>query len=252
MDTPKYPIESVDNALRLLLQFKQQEVIGVSDAGKLLGVAPSTAHRLIAMLQYRGFASQDEGTRVYRAGPALLEIGLKAVRDMSLRRHARPIIEQLSAELDETIHLLIRDGAEVWFVDGVESSKVLRVTIRTGMLLPAHCTAGGKALLARMDQSELRRLYPTPRLEGLTPNSTTRRSDLERELAEVRDRGYAVNAGESEADVSAIGVAIVDRHERARGAVAVALPTARFSDAYIERMSAALIAAADKIGAAIE
>ncbi len=252
MEKPKYPIESVDNALKLLLEFREREGFGVSEAGEHLGVAPSTAHRLLSMLQYRGFAVQDEESRTYRPGPALVEIGLKAVRDMSLLNQARPAIERLSGLVGETVHLLVREGAEVRFVDGVESVRALRVTSRTGLLLPAHCTAGGKALLAQLDKDALRDLYPTSTLPGLTSRSTRRRADLERELVTVRERGFALNVGESEDDVTAVGVAVRDHRARHRAAIAVALPSVRASDERLDDITAAAQAVARELGAMLD
>lgn len=245
---PKYPIESVDNALRLLLGFREHEALGVSDAGELIGVAASTAHRLLSMLQYRGFAMQDDEGRMYRAGPALIEIGLKAVRDLDLRQAARPHLEHLNAAVDETVHLLLLEGSGARFIDGIESSRALRVTSRTGMLLPAHCTAGGKALLAALSREELRALLPDKRLIGLTAKSVVTRAQLEAELDEVAQRGYATNTGESEDDVTAIGVAIRDQRGRARAAAAIAVPSSRMDADRLEAYAAALIETTRAIG----
>ncbi|MBW3560988.1 MAG: IclR family transcriptional regulator [Actinobacteria bacterium] len=252
MEAPKYPIESVDNALRLILQLKDQDTIGVTDASELLEVAPSTAHRLLQMLQYRGFAVQDPETRVYRAGPQLLEVGLKAVREMGLRTSARPVLERLSERLNETVHLLVREGTEVRFVDGVESSRALRVTSRTGVAMPAHCTAGGKALLAELAPEELRELYPGRRLPTVTNASISRRSELEKGLEGVRERGYATNFGETETEVSAIAAAIRDRKGRPLGAIAVAVPSSRLDTAEVDDIGAEVITAAKEVGSEIE
>ncbi len=90
---PTYPIASVGNALRLLLLFRERKAIRLSDASDYLGVANSTAHRLLAMLVHREFVEQEPGQRTYIAGPALVEIGLAAVRGMDLRTSARPVLE---------------------------------------------------------------------------------------------------------------------------------------------------------------
>jgi DNA-binding IclR family transcriptional regulator len=116
---PKYPIESVDNALRLILALRKTPLLRVRQASAELGVAPSTAHRLLAMLRHRGFVEQDLGTRAYRAGPALTEVGLSALQELDFRRVARPQLERLVAELDETAHLTVLRGTNVLFVDGV-------------------------------------------------------------------------------------------------------------------------------------
>ena len=171
---------------------------------------------------------------------------------MSLMRQARPALERLSEQLQETVHLLIREGADVRFVDGIESARALRVTSRTGMLLPAHCTAGGKALLAELDPEALRELYPTPTLPGLTPRSVRRRADLERELVSVRQRGFATNVGESEDDVTAVGVAVRDHRGRQRAAIAVALPSVRAHPQRLEEIALVAMAGAQELGTLLD
>lgn len=126
---PSYPIASVDNALRLLLLFKEQSTVRLIDACQYLGVAHSTGHRLLAMLAFPGFARKDPASR---------------------------------AEFDETAHLAMLEGNEVRYLDAVESTRTLRVTPRTGALVPAHCTSVGKALLAVLSRADLHALYPEP------------------------------------------------------------------------------------------
>src|SRR5918999_237510 len=120
---PNYPIVSVDNALELMLMFREVRTVTVTEASERLGVARSTAHRLLAMLQYRGFVEQDPASRAYRPGPALVDTGLAAVRQMDIRRIGRPIIERLSRELNETVHTGVLEGSDVLFVDGIESTR---------------------------------------------------------------------------------------------------------------------------------
>src|SRR5262245_46589031 len=159
-DTPLYPIASVDNALRLLAMLRDRPSIRLSDAARELAVANSTAHRLLAMLIHHDFVRQGPG-REYRAGPALLDIGLSAVRQSDVRSMCHPLLVELSAMTEETLHCGVLETATIRYVDAVESSRVLRVGGRTGMALPAHCSAAGKALLARLDPPELRRRYPS-------------------------------------------------------------------------------------------
>ena len=99
---PAYPIASVDNALRLLLLFRSQPRVRLTEASEHLGVAHSTAHRLMAMLAYHGFVRQERDSRTYVAGPALVETGLAAVHQLDIRRHARPALERLAHSLGET------------------------------------------------------------------------------------------------------------------------------------------------------
>jgi len=245
---PAYPIESVDNALSLLLLLRERRALTVSEAGRELGVAASTAHRLLAMLQYRGFVAQDPATKAYSLGPVLAELGLAAVRGMDIRAEARPVMERLVAEVGETVHLGVLRGTEVLFLDSVESARALRVADRTGMTLPAHASAVGKALLSGLPTEQIAILYPEPDLPSYRPNTITRREDLERALATVRERGYATNADESEAGVSGVAAPIRDSAGRVRAALTVSAPASRLSEDQVAAIAPATIRAANEIG----
>ena len=124
---PAYPIASVNNALLLLLLFREQPRVKLTDACKYLGVAHSTAHRLLAMLAHHGFVQQEPVTRAYIAGPALVEVGLAVVGSLNVREQARPAMEELAAETGETVHLGALEGNQVRYVDGLESERALCV-----------------------------------------------------------------------------------------------------------------------------
>ena len=224
---PRYPIDSVDNALRLLTLVAERESVSVADAAVELGVARSTAHRLLAMLQHHRFAEQDEVRRVYAPGPALTRLGLAALRDLDVRAAARRALERIVDEVGETAHLVVRRGGTAVFVDCVESRRAVRAGSRTGDELPAHCTDGGKALLAELDPGTLDRLYPEEDLPGLTDASIGTRTALWAELAGVRERGYATNRLESEEDLHAVARAVRDPVGRIVGSITVAAPRLR-------------------------
>jgi DNA-binding IclR family transcriptional regulator len=226
-DTPKYPIESIDNALRLLLMLRQTTSLSVNDAASELGVAPSTAHRVLAMLQHHGFVEQNPATRTYRVGATLVEIGLSALREFDIRHSVRPELERLAAQLDETAHLAVLRGGRTLFLDAVESSKILRAASRVGQSLPGYATASGKAVLAALPDDEVKRLYPQARLGRVTGQTQTSREGLFRELATIRRVGYATNLGESEEGLVAVASAIIDSRGTPYGALTVAAPEAR-------------------------
>ena len=226
---PKYPIESVDNALRLLLMVAEHGQIRVSEASAELGTAVSTAHRLMAMLAHHGFVVQDPETKAYKAGHVLLRIGLSSVQNLDIRTLLRPFLAELRDETGETVHAVILQGSEVLFIDCAESPMALRVASRVGTLMYAHCTSVGKAWLACESDDFLRGLYPLPRLPALTPNSITSRAALMAELAEVRRLGYAHNEGESEVGVGSVSCAVRDREGRPVASISVSVPLPRMT-----------------------
>jgi DNA-binding IclR family transcriptional regulator len=247
-ERPAYPIESVDRALRLLTLLGSDRTVTVSSAAEALNVARSTAHRLLAMLQYRGFVRQDPVTKVYSAGGAILRIGLSAVDGLDIRAAARAHMEALRATFDETVHLAILDGAMVLFLDSLESTRTLRVGSRRGVSMPAYCTAAGKALLAQLPPAELDAHLP-PRLDGLTDRSLRTREDLLKALATVREVGYATNFGESEDDVSAVAVAIPAASSANQAAITLTTPTSRMSAERVPELAAVIRPHTDLIAA---
>jgi DNA-binding IclR family transcriptional regulator len=178
------------------------------------------------MLAHHDFVRQGPG-REYRAGPALLDIGLAAVRQFDVRAVCHPLLVELSRATEETVHCGVLEAATIRYVDAVESSRVLRVAGRTGMALPAHCSAAGKALLARLDPTELRPRYPAERLDTVTPRSISTYGALVRALGRVRRAGYAVNRSESEDGVAAVAVVVDDELGRPLAALSCAAPIGR-------------------------
>jgi IclR family acetate operon transcriptional repressor len=221
---PRYPIESVDNALKLLLMFAEQPRIRLTDASRHLQVASSTAHRLLAMLQYRGYVQQD-ATRAYEPGPVLRRLGMASQRRQDLAGVARPVLERLHDKLDGTIHLGRLDGQQVVFVEGVQS---VRVAPPPALSVPAHCTSVGKVMLSQLEPDELHTLYPQERLEQVTARSISSRSVLEAELRLARRRGFAVSDGEFMTGVTSVAVA-VPGVAGVRYGVAAALPARRMT-----------------------
>jgi DNA-binding IclR family transcriptional regulator len=244
--TPQYPIESVDNALRVLLLLGERPKLRLTDVSQYLGVASSTAHRLLAMLQFRGYVRQDSATRSYVPGPTLDNLAFGVLRRLDVRNRARPVLERLNAELQETVHLGRLEGGDVHFIDSIESTRALRVVNRLGRAMPAHCTSTGKALLATLSEDELFRLYPDERLVQLTPNSVGTRTRLLEVLEQIRAQGFASSEEESEEGVSSIAVALHSTRAP-RLAVNASVPASRMSTDTRQAILGRLIAAAEEI-----
>lgn len=244
-----YPLGSVDRALRLLVLLQQRGALRVQEAAEELGVAASTAHRLLSMLRVHEFAVQDS-SRTYRPGPAMTTIAASPSRDAQLTTAAHRHLEDLARATGETVHLMVLEGTGARFIDGVEGTSALRVASRIGLTLPAHVTSGGKVLLAELTRDQLAELYPG-RLP-LTPDATgPELNPLIRELTAVRRRGYALNVEESEQGVNAIGAAVRDRTGRAIAGVVVAAPSLRLPRRAMATLGVPVQAAAAAISASL-
>lgn len=224
---PPYPIDSVDNALRILSILRDEGAVRITDVASKLDVAYSTAHRLMSMLTYRGFALQDDSRR-YVAGPALGAPVIGSSWTKTLREVTRPSLELLCSRLDETVNLTVRVGIHARVLMTIEATSVLRIGDRAGTVLPAHTTAGGRALLAYEPLDQLERLYrgkgaqlagsylPDPEFEELLA-----------ELERTRKRGYATCREEAQIGVAALAVPLSTSPGRPMATFSVSVPVAR-------------------------
>ncbi|HJQ48100.1 MAG TPA: IclR family transcriptional regulator [Amycolatopsis sp.] len=240
------PISSVDNALRLLLLLNARGQLRVVDVAESLGVARSTAHRLVTALLQRGFATQD-ARKVYRPGPALLQLQ-NPINSPDARAATHAYLERLNREVGETCHLAVLEGNGIRFLDCVESPEVPRVGSRVGMLLAAHTTSIGKALLAELSATEFLALYPRG-LPAARGSEIAGRARLRRQLTTIRQRGYAVNSREADPGIKAVGACLRGADGKALAGIGVACPTNRCPDSRIPQLAEAVIRAAEAAGA---
>ena len=228
---PPYPLQSVDNALRLAQLLQTEGSLRLTDAAVRLNVAPSTAHRLLAMLVYRDFARQ-RSDRTYAPGRALRPLSPVDAPVPLLRDICAVPMRTLVDRVQESVHLMVLAGLDVRFIATVECRRVLGVGDRTGRSLPAHITSGGKAMLAALPRAQVDERYAE------VPSAEL--AKLRRELAIVRRRGYALNHQQTETGLTAIGAAIHDHEGWPRAAVCIAMPTARFHRDRLTELVAAL------------
>lgn len=230
-DRPVGLIGSADNVLTVLRMFQQRRHIRGSEVSQAMGVSRSTASRLLSTLQHHGFVERDAISRGFRPGPALIEIGLAALRDLDSPTALHSALVALKEATGETTHLAVLRGTTVVYIDYVESDQMVRTGSRIGWTLPAHAAASGKALLALFPDDEVRRLYADSELSGKQIDA------LIAELDVTRSRGYGVNLGETEADLGAVGVALPTRRERM--ALIATAPLFRVDEAWITRAGTA-------------
>ncbi|MFJ8025708.1 IclR family transcriptional regulator [Streptomyces sp. NPDC096311] len=243
---PTYGVTSVDHALQLAVILQVEGDLTVSEAARRLGVARSSAHRLLSTLVYRDFAVQNED-RSYRAGP-VLEIADKAQSNVgSLRAAALGPLRRLVDTLGETANLTIRTGRTVRFIASVESSQALRVGNREGMVFPAHQVSGGLVMLAALTDDELTALYANAPTDGSEERPDP--AELRTELSAVRRSGTAVNLERSERGVVAIGRGVTDAIGATIAAVSVSMPSVRYSAGRVQEIVSALAVTAERISA---
>jgi DNA-binding IclR family transcriptional regulator len=234
-------VKPVHNAIRILEVLGKEQGLGVTRVSKLLKLPKSSVHDILSTLHHDGLVEKDGERNHYSLGLKLFELGNQARANLELRRIATPFLRTLNEDLDETVHLTILDGWEVLYIECFESTKQLRTYSVIGVRAPLHCTAVGKAILAYFTEKQVDQMVKAMGLAKFTENTITDRKTLDRELAEIRRRGYAVDNAEHEEGVRCIGAPIRNHEAQVRASISVSGPSQRMSPARDEEVGKLLM-----------
>ena len=201
-------LQTVDRALRLLELVQHEPVVTLKRAADELGVGTSVAHRLLASLEARGFVRRSLDGPGYRLGPAMIGM-TPAHADADYVAVAQEDLFALQAATGETVEIAVLEGAVVRYIFGIASQQSLRIEPRAGTVLPAHTSACGRALLAAVGSTVIRRTFPTEYLPQAASTTTPNRTALEAELERVRLRGYARNIEETAPGIAALAQTVL-------------------------------------------
>jgi len=197
-----------------------------------------TVHRILRSLRDLGYVGQSDRRGTYQLSGRLASLR-EYGRDEAVRAKARPLMERLQADFDETVNLGMLEGLFVRYVHVLETSQALRWIVKPGARDPFHTTALGRAIVAQLPEEQQRRLVAKAAPRG------PRRTRLLHELAATRARGYAVEEGETVAGVACVAVAL-DGLGEPLAAVSVAVPIHRSSPTQRAALVAALLQARDR------
>ena len=212
--------------------------LGLGPISRLVGLPRSTVQRIVAALEAESFV-ESGGVDGVRLGPGLSN--LAASIQPAFAETVRPLMEELSRSLQETVVLARMRGREITIVEQVIAERELRFRSRLSAVFPLSCTAGGKALLAEMTDTAVSQLLG-PDLPQLTPTSPANLASLLPELAEIRRTSLAYDQETNGLGLCAVAVSLQPRTAQDWvHAVSVVVPTARFHG-QLPQIEAALLA----------
>lgn len=224
-------IQSLERAMRTLETIAAHGgVLGVSQIAAHSGLAVPTIHRIVRTLVDLGYLRQ-EPSRQYALGPRLLLLADSS--SSILAATARPHLSRLVDELGETANLAMLDGGHVAYVAQVPSKHSMRMFTEVGKRVMPHCTAVGKALLARVPEDQVRALLARNGMLRRTESTITDADAFIAELSLIADRGWAVDDGEQEVGVRCVAVAVVGSPVTL--AVSISGPAPRMTAEFVDR-----------------
>ena len=227
---PDYTIAVLDRALDVLEALADSESsIRASELARSIGSSKSAVYRIMSTLERRGYVGKDGETMRYRLGARLTYLGQRALEGLDLYDVARPLLEELSHQFNETVNLGVLVDCEISYIDMVESDHGLRMAAHLGGHDPAYSTSLGKAILAYLSPDVLTAHVPAT-LSPRTDRTITNTTRLRAELAQIRKLGYAEDCGENEEGAHCFGAPILDHTGYPIAAISVSAPDSRLDD----------------------
>ncbi|WP_298325967.1 IclR family transcriptional regulator [Haloactinopolyspora sp.] len=213
--------QTIQRAIELVKK-TAEEPLSLAQAAEVLGVHKSTALRILRTLEAARFVRKT-GAGTYVVGSGLIELSELALGSMDLRQFASAHLRELGRETGHTVHLAQLTGDEIIYIDKVDSPAFDAVTLpsRVGRAVSIYASAVGKVILAYLSRVERDRLLAHVTFERHTDTTLTNRGSLERELTEIRRRGWATDDGEHDAYVKCVAAPIRDSRGQVVAAVSV-------------------------------
>jgi IclR family pca regulon transcriptional regulator len=227
----RYVVGALVRGLEVLRCFdREHPTLSLGNVARRLGWRRTEPFRFLHTLESLGYLHRDPVTKRYRLTTKVLEIGFVALANLPLPDLAQPYLERLRDRTNGSAHVGILDGREVVYVARAASRAILGSTIHIGSRLPAHATAIGKTLLASQSDAWLQRWLAHHDLKPYTATTLAETPALLRELAQIRERGYAISNAEFEMGIRSVAAPIVDAAGEAVAAVNVSAPFDALSD----------------------
>ncbi|WP_027349783.1 IclR family transcriptional regulator [Halotalea alkalilenta] len=223
---------------------------GITELANELGLTKSNVHRLLQALIHCGFAYQDEDSLRYACTFKMWQLGTQVWNRTDIKPIARPHLLELNRLTQETVHLSVREGTDVIYVDKVNCAHPIGTFTRIGGRAPAYCTATGKALLSTLPDAEVESLGI--QFKPHTDKTLLTLEQLKAELARIRRQGFSTNRGEWNQGVGGVAAPVFNATQTACAAIGISGPlerlTPKIRKAYTQLVLDAASAISESLG----
>lgn len=250
---PRETLGTVQRVVEIVRFFAERGEATLKDVSTALLLAPSTSHRLLDLLGREGLIEHDPARRRYRIGRELFRISALIHAKQDIRMTALPFLREIVSTCNETcvFNLYLPTEGKMFFAEKVDSGQLLRYQLPMNAPVSLLWGASARSILAYLDPAEVDRIHAS---EGPAPASGERlpaRRTLDRELAIVRERGYAVSHGQKIAGAVGIAAPVFQANGKVVGSLGVTAPEARITRKDEVRIGDLVQRTADKLSVAL-
>lgn len=220
--------QSVSRALRLLSRLSEEpNGMSLSELARAVGLAPSTAHRLLTTLQLERFVRFEDSR--WLVGVQAFNVGSSYLRARDVCFMARPYLRILMQETGETSNLALIEDQDIVYLAQVESPQMMRALAKPGVKAPWSCSAVGKACLAFMTRPQAEKLIQQAGITQMTAKSHVTEATLWPDLSQIQQNYYAFDDEEHSPGLRCVASPIFDSSSQVIGALSISGPTVRIS-----------------------
>ena len=225
-------VQSLTRALAILETLAETtDGMTLSDVAQVVGLAPSTAHRLLTTLESRRFVRFLAPDGLWQVGVQSFVVGQAFRRSRDVIALARPQMRQLMEATGETANLYIEEGGEAVCMAQVESRQMMRAIARPGGRVKLHCSGAGKAMLAHLPADEVAKILQAHGLPRTTDKTLDTPQRLKVDLERIRVLGFAIDDEEHAVGLRCVASTVLDEEGQPLAALSVSGPTARIDEA---------------------
>ncbi|MFP5112505.1 IclR family transcriptional regulator [Bacillaceae bacterium C204] len=247
-------VQSLERALTILNKLSEYpDGIQITRLAEQVGLTKGTLHRLLSTLSNMNYVVKDEETDKYKLGLQVLFLSRNLLNHSNIVTVAKPYLEKLSQEVNETVHLCIEDRGEVIYIDKIESNQTIRMYSRIGSRAPMYCTGVGKILLSGMNPDQFEEIVSKINFIPKTPKTITSKEEFINEIEKVKVQGYALDNAENEEVLRCIASPIYDHKGKIIASFSISGPNNRvtmdvINHTLIEKMKQYSIAISRNLG----
>jgi DNA-binding IclR family transcriptional regulator len=247
----KRRIQSIEVGFRVIRALQDaQEPMALREIAKATGMPPSKVHLYLASFLREGLVAQDASTGHYGLGDFAVELGLSAIRQLSVVDAAKPEMNALTQRSGCATYLSLFTESGPAIVAKVDGSRQGAFSVRLGFVLPITSSATGLAFLAFMPKARTRPIIKAESAR-FAQESAARgdRVSLEKRVAEIRELGYSASAGLVNANFAAVAAPIYDYSGEPAAVLTLLGPDKYLVDERLERGIVEVVGATASISA---
>ena len=214
--------------------------------GERCGLSRTAARRYLLTLQHLGYVSSD--SKQFWLTPRIMRLGQSYLSSARLPRIAQPVLQRVSASLQEVVYLAVLDEGEVVYVSRNGPNRAMSSGFVLGARVPGHVTSAGMLMLANLPSAQLEEWFATHELPAYTPYTIATQEDLRKEIKRIRQQGWALSEQQFDLAFRGVAVPLKDLRGDLMGALSVLMPIqGESSEAVVKRIVPVLQEAAQSL-----